>query len=718
MMQQIATKTSDVATSTLPFDVKVEPANGTDFALVLQQSRDTTSAFENAKVRAEKMQGDAPNRTESKHDEASGYKQANDKGSQAANTPLDKQSSKASNSAEAGKHDAEPATDENNNKASAGISNAEDSSANRSNANDSSDDSVESDFAVTQENREKLDQILAEDNAEFDYINYVSLIKELSAEDADSQHSLTEDEEKFAALQLALNESIAQTEADSKSTDIQDVPLDSIDDALADFALVHINQEELQAILLAQQGNREQASLSSEELKRLEEAVNKLLSQLADQKNVSTSTETEKKLDASLMTELLQQPVDASDEVLDALAQAVSAGQTTEQNHKLDAVNNEQQNIKQMKDASAQIAEIASDELLTPKAQAQGDGSELSVKDIAFAGAAEHHSLQQNGEQLKNNADVQIKVNPSTNQNQNTIEKLAGLDEERINKALENLKQRLESIVPEIKQDAKGNEFIAALQSGIKEFKEQIKQGREPGLDLKSLVAEAMQKSDIDFTPAAQVKLEPNLNQFSAMLNLASSVQAQNLHAQGLLTPSESITLEKVGQSFAQSMESASGSTKLSAQQASALDKAVNIFKPDGQQQLVEKVRWMINGRNTAAEIRLDPPELGAMQIKVNLSGDAAAVSFTVQSIQAKEALDQAVPRLRDMLQEQGIELGQSSVQQDSRGQSDGQQENASSQGSGGSSVSDTSADESVTDSHVIEQRVAGNTLGGIDYYA
>ena len=73
---------------------------------------------------------------------------------------------------------------------------------------------------------------------------------------------------------------------------------------------------------------------------------------------------------------------------------------------------------------------------------------------------------------------------------------------------------------------------------------------------------------------------------------------------------------------------------------AFAADKAVNIIKSEGQQQLTEKVRWMVNARNPSAEIRLDPPDLGSMQIKVNMNGDNAQVSFTVQSATAKEALD------------------------------------------------------------------------------
>ena len=53
------------------------------------------------------------------------------------------------------------------------------------------------------------------------------------------------------------------------------------------------------------------------------------------------------------------------------------------------------------------------------------------------------------------------------------------------------------------------------------------------------------------------------------------------------------------------------------------------------------------------------------MQIRVNVSGESASVSFVVQSQHARDVLEQATPRLKEMLEEQGIQLGQSSVEQE-----------------------------------------------------
>jgi flagellar hook-length control protein FliK len=217
-----------------------------------------------------------------------------------------------------------------------------------------------------------------------------------------------------------------------------------------------------------------------------------------------------------------------------------------------------------------------------------------------------------------------------------------------------------------------------------------------------------------------EVALDKQLNQVAHILAAATSLNQSNQQQNYLNTGvSELQGMKEIAQ---QQIES----TRL-VQQTTTHDKGINMFKPEGQQQLTEKVRWMVNSRNISAEIRLDPPDLGGMNIKVNLSGDSASVSFVVQSQHARDALDQAVPRLREMLEENGIELGQSSVQQESPG-TDGQAEEGSlANNSNGSDnlaqqsqdeIQDTNKDGFADDNGAIEQRISGGRIGGIDYYA
>ncbi|MBU2884094.1 flagellar hook-length control protein FliK [Psychrosphaera sp. B3R10] len=82
-----------------------------------------------------------------------------------------------------------------------------------------------------------------------------------------------------------------------------------------------------------------------------------------------------------------------------------------------------------------------------------------------------------------------------------------------------------------------------------------------------------------------------------------------------------------------------------------------------------QQVGMMMARNMKSIDIRLDPPELGSIRIKMQLNGDQAAVSFMVSSQQAKDALENAMPKLKEMLEQQGMELADSDVQHEQSGQ-------------------------------------------------
>ena len=69
------------------------------------------------------------------------------------------------------------------------------------------------------------------------------------------------------------------------------------------------------------------------------------------------------------------------------------------------------------------------------------------------------------------------------------------------------------------------------------------------------------------------------------------------------------------------------------------------------------------------ARIQLDPPELGSLEIRMQVQNDQASVQVSAQSHQVKDVLDSSAQRLRDALAAEGIELSEFSVSADSGGQ-------------------------------------------------
>ena len=83
-----------------------------------------------------------------------------------------------------------------------------------------------------------------------------------------------------------------------------------------------------------------------------------------------------------------------------------------------------------------------------------------------------------------------------------------------------------------------------------------------------------------------------------------------------------------------------------------------------------ERVVWMSGSGVRNAEIQLHPAEMGPVRVQVSVDEGSATVTFQAQHAQTREALEQALPRLREMLTEQGLSLGGASVSdQGSRGQ-------------------------------------------------
>jgi flagellar hook-length control protein FliK len=71
-------------------------------------------------------------------------------------------------------------------------------------------------------------------------------------------------------------------------------------------------------------------------------------------------------------------------------------------------------------------------------------------------------------------------------------------------------------------------------------------------------------------------------------------------------------------------------------------------------EQLSERVSWMVDRDLRTAQLKLNPPQLGPVEVRVQVNGDQASVSFTAHNFAARDALEQAMPRLREMLGAQG----------------------------------------------------------------
>jgi len=74
-------------------------------------------------------------------------------------------------------------------------------------------------------------------------------------------------------------------------------------------------------------------------------------------------------------------------------------------------------------------------------------------------------------------------------------------------------------------------------------------------------------------------------------------------------------------------------------------------------QAMGDRIMWMMGKGIQGASVRINPPELGPIQVQISVKNDQASVHMLVQHGVVKEALEAAMPRLREMLGESNLQL-------------------------------------------------------------
>lgn len=101
------------------------------------------------------------------------------------------------------------------------------------------------------------------------------------------------------------------------------------------------------------------------------------------------------------------------------------------------------------------------------------------------------------------------------------------------------------------------------------------------------------------------------------------------------------------------------------------------------EQALGDRVVWMTGNRIQSAELQVNPPELGPIEVRISVNNDQASVSFGALQPATRDALEAALPRLRELLSQQGLNLSDVNVSEHSQAQERGETASSSSHPSG-----------------------------------
>lgn len=126
--------------------------------------------------------------------------------------------------------------------------------------------------------------------------------------------------------------------------------------------------------------------------------------------------------------------------------------------------------------------------------------------------------------------------------------------------------------------------------------------------------------------------------------------------------------------------------------------------------ELGQKLMMMVGSKIQSAQIQLNPRDMGPIDVKVVMQQEQAHVMFSSQVANTREALEQALPRLREMFDQNGVGLADVDVRDQSAEHS--QQEGSELAQDGQSWESEDSADDEAAQSEVTLSQ------GLVDYYA
>lgn len=82
-----------------------------------------------------------------------------------------------------------------------------------------------------------------------------------------------------------------------------------------------------------------------------------------------------------------------------------------------------------------------------------------------------------------------------------------------------------------------------------------------------------------------------------------------------------------------------------------------------------QKLTWMVGNNRQQADLVLNPPQLGRVEVSLTMNGDQATAIFTSSNPAVREALENSLHRLREVLADAGVSLGQTQVGSESPNQ-------------------------------------------------
>lgn len=100
----------------------------------------------------------------------------------------------------------------------------------------------------------------------------------------------------------------------------------------------------------------------------------------------------------------------------------------------------------------------------------------------------------------------------------------------------------------------------------------------------------------------------------------------------------------------------------------------VDLRQPQAPQEIAERVAWHVGKGVSEVQIRLNPEDLGPLEIKLRMDGDKVSVRFDTADSSVRDVVQASLPTLSSLLSARGLQLDQAQVFSQNRGHGTPQQ--------------------------------------------
>ena len=166
----------------------------------------------------------------------------------------------------------------------------------------------------------------------------------------------------------------------------------------------------------------------------------------------------------------------------------------------------------------------------------------------------------------------------------------------------------------------------------------------------------------IDLQTAGLSQLRTSTANAAAMLEMSAGRQVLEVSVPSTTTP----VTDNINASLLRSPLPQTGMSTDTAFQPATPTLTESFGRPEWNQGLGRQIMWMVNQNMQSAEIRLNPAHLGPIEVRIEMDDEQVNVAFSSRHAAVREAVEMALPRLREMFESSGISLADANISQHS----------------------------------------------------